>query len=270
MTSAVNETIAHIAGQTETQALRSRLSAIQSIPGNPMGVEIKEFGQATAFTVKNIPGPSFNKVTGMSDFDADKLKEILRYYEARNIPVQFDISPVGASNQLLFAMAKEGLYQSGFHTSFYKKAERCESPKEEGNIVIREIKGDEFQLFSKLYIKGFNLPEFTMKGIEENNAILYDHADWTFYLAFYQNEPVGLGVLYVNGHTASLNAAAVIPEHRGKGIHQALIKKRIHAASNRHSKKIFSQASFNSTSHRNMEKAGLTIAFTNAIWKPLM
>ncbi|NRG47853.1 hypothetical protein HRF87_24330 [Bacillus sp. CRN 9] len=41
MTSAVNETIAHIAGQTETQALRSRLSAIQSIPG-----------------------PSFNKVTG--------------------------------------------------------------------------------------------------------------------------------------------------------------------------------------------------------------
>ena len=40
----------------------SRLEALQAIKENPMQVQIKQFGSATAFSSKVIAGPAFNTV----------------------------------------------------------------------------------------------------------------------------------------------------------------------------------------------------------------
>ena len=42
--------------QSEIDVLHSRLTAIKGISGDPMGVNIQKFGNATAFSVENIPG----------------------------------------------------------------------------------------------------------------------------------------------------------------------------------------------------------------------
>lgn len=43
---------------SEIEGLKSRLSAIQSLPGNPMGIHIRQFGHATAFIKKRDSGTS--------------------------------------------------------------------------------------------------------------------------------------------------------------------------------------------------------------------
>ncbi|MDQ0271469.1 GNAT family N-acetyltransferase [Cytobacillus purgationiresistens] len=266
----LKQRLSRVVEQTETNALVSRLSAIQAMPGNPMEVEMKQYGQAIAFSAKQIPGPSFNKVKGLSDENIESLDDILNFYGEREIPFQFEITPNAASDSLFSAMAKRGLYQCGFHTSLYTETLAKESASLDKRIAIRELNGDEFSIFANLYIKGFGLPDFTQKGIEENNAILYGNERWKFYLALYNGQPAGVGVLFLHERIASLGAAAVIPEYRRKGIHQALIQKRLKFASEHQAVLAVSQAGFNSMSHENMERAGLGIAYTNAVWKKLL
>lgn len=43
--------------RSEIDCLQSRLTAIQQIDGNPMGIECKNFGDATAFQAKKYPWP---------------------------------------------------------------------------------------------------------------------------------------------------------------------------------------------------------------------
>ena len=64
MTLVLNGGLVEAIEQSEVDVLHSRLTAIKGINGNPMGVDIQKFGNATAFSVKNIPGPSFNTVKG--------------------------------------------------------------------------------------------------------------------------------------------------------------------------------------------------------------
>ena len=54
--------------------------------------------------------------------------------------------------------------------------------------------------------------------------------------------------------------------HRGKDVQTALLQKRIQVAIEKGAKYVTSEAAFGSPSHRNMERAGLKLAYTKALW----
>ncbi|MCM3705942.1 hypothetical protein M3205_09350 [Cytobacillus firmus] len=110
------------------------------------------------------------------------------------------------------------------------------------------------------------MPGFLSQGIAENNEVLYDNRNWSFYLAFVNNEPAGIGVVYIEKGVANLAAAAVISAFRNRGVHSALIQARIYQAITANSELVTGQARFGSTSQNNMEKTGLKIGYTKAIW----
>ena len=93
--------LAETVEQSEIDALHSRLTAIKEINGNPMGVDIKRFGNATAFSVKNIPGPSFNTVKGLKDGDEKYIDNIIDFYSNKEIPVRFELTPAHTSSDFL-------------------------------------------------------------------------------------------------------------------------------------------------------------------------
>jgi GNAT superfamily N-acetyltransferase len=251
--------------QSEVDALHSRLTAIKEIDGNPMGVEIQQFGNATAFSVKSIPGPSFNTVKGLKDGDEKYVDSIVDFYKSREIPARFELTPAHASPELLTYLNKVGFYQSDFHASLYtpliKEIETID-PK----ISIRMLEKNEFDTFAEIYTKGFQMPAFLQSGIAQNNEILYDLENWTFYLASVENKPAGIGVLFIKDDRANLAAAATLPEFRNKGIQSALIKERMNQAKLQNCRLAVGQARFGSVSQNNMERAGLKIAYTKAIW----
>ena len=70
----------------------------------------------------------------------------------------------------------------------------------------------------------------------------------------------------MEGELATLAAAATLPAYRGMGVQRALLNKRIEKAVEQGAKYITSEAVFGSSSHRNMERQGMKLAYTKAIW----
>lgn len=252
--------------QSEIDALSSRLIAIKEMDQNPMGVEVQKFGSATAFSVRNIPGPSFNTVKGLRVADDIYIDEIIDFYKMKGIPVRFELTPAHASPDLLSSLNQKGFYQSDFHASLYTSGKTVSMEGIDSSISIRELNRDEFDTFADIYTKGFQMPDFLKSGVAQNNEILHGDEHWTFYLASIENEPAGIGVLFVKDGIANLAAAATLPSLRGKGIQSALIKQRMQQAYLDGCELIVGQAKFGSVSQTNMQRAGMGVAYTKAIW----
>lgn len=267
--SLVNRELAVRLENSEIETLSSRLTEIQKMQGNPMEVEIQKFGNATAFSVKNIPGPSFNTVKGLKEGDEKQIDKILDFYKQKEIPVRFELTPAHTSSELLTRLSEAGYYHNDFHTALYDPLynELETSYKlNEQKITIRKLKRNEFDTYAEIYTKGFQMPAFLKSGVAQNNEVLYNIKNWGFYLASYQNEPAGIGALFIKDGIATLAAAATLPNIRNKGIHSALIRHRIYQANLQKCDLIVGQAKFGSVSQNNMERVGLSIAYTKAIW----
>ncbi|UOE53888.1 GNAT family N-acetyltransferase [Bacillus sp. CMF12] len=252
--------------QAETDVLHSRLTAIKNRDGNPMGVEIKRIGQTTAFFARNIPGPSFNLVKGFNEADAEVLDQIVDFYLGKGIPTRLEITPSNGSSDLLKMLHQKGFYQCDFHTTLFAEPSDLMDLPIHAGIDIRRMQRKDFGLFGEVYTKGFGMPGFLSQGIAENNEVLYGNENWVFYLAFVNNEPAGIGVIFMEEGVANLAAAAVLPSFRNRGVHSALIQARIYQAITNNSELVTGQARFGSASQNNMEKAGLKIGYTKAIW----
>lgn len=251
--------------QAEIAALYSRLAAIKEINGNPMGVDIKQFGKTTAFSVKNIPGPSFNTVKGISGKDVMYIEEIIDFYRKKGIPARFDVTPAHATPELFARLSKQGFCQSDFHTALYGSANdfiETSNPL----IAIRKLEKNEFDTFADIYTTGFGMPSFTKEGIAKNNEILHDNDSWTFYLVSIDNIPAGIGVLFVNNGIGQLAASTTVSSFRNKGVQSALINERLNEASHLNCALFVGQAKYGSVSQNNMERAGMKVAYTKAVW----
>ncbi|WP_339217271.1 GNAT family N-acetyltransferase [Ornithinibacillus sp. FSL M8-0202] len=250
---------------SEIEGLKSRLSAIQSLPGNPMGIHIRQFGHATAFIAKGIPGPAFNTIRGLTSEDIQELDGILDYYKEHNTMVQLEIAPGSSSEDLLRTLANKGLCQKGFHSVLYGDSMDL-TGEVDSSVTVRKLHADEFDLFADIYVRGFGLPSFIKQGIAQNNQVLYPLDSWSFYVAMVDGEPAGIGVLFIENGIATLSASATVPEFRRKGVHRALILERAKEARDRKVEYVVGQAKFASISSNNMERIGLRVAYTKGIW----
>ncbi len=163
-------------------------------------------------------------------------------------------------------LSNEGYYQCDFHTTlFHSILEKIEYF--DSNITIRRLDRNEFNLFSEIYTEGFDMPVTIQNGIARNNEILYDTPNWSFFLASINHTPAGIGVLFIKNEIATLAAATTILAFRNKGIHTALIQKRLLTALDSNVKIAIGQAKFASVSQNNMERVGFRMAYTKAIWR---
>jgi ribosomal protein S18 acetylase RimI-like enzyme len=76
----------------------------------------------------------------------------------------------------------------------------------------------------------------------------------------------GAAILYVAGGDAYLADSAVDPAFRRRGVHRALLDARCTDAAAAGAQTIFSGADYLSASARNMQRKGLSLLYTKAIW----
>lgn len=173
-----------------------------------------------------------------------------------------------SSPELFKSLSDKGYNQCGFHTALYG-----ESPNDfilntevDRSISIRELEQNEYDVFGDIYVKGFNMPSFLKDHVAQNNKVLHNNEHWTIYIASIKGESAGIGVLFEYDGIGTLAASATIPELRNKGVHGALILKRLQQAINRNCNLIVGQATYGSVSQKNMGRAGMKIAYTKGIW----
>ena len=147
---------------------------IEKIDGNATGVHIQEFGNATAFSVKSIPGPSFNTIKGLKQGDEEQIERIIEFYRQKDIPVRIELTPAHASSELLTCLSKAGFYHNDFHITLYSHLPKVEETNQinEQKIMIRKLKSYEFDTFAEIYTKAFQMPSFLKSGVAKNNEIL--------------------------------------------------------------------------------------------------
>jgi GNAT superfamily N-acetyltransferase len=99
-------------------------------------------------------------------------------------------------------------------------------PSQDLSVNIREVGVEDARLFGEVGVRGYGLPE----ALTAVFGALPGTEGWRTYLAFEAGEPVGTGAIFVRGDVAWLGFGAVMPDHRRKGIHGALMLHRMHAA----------------------------------------
>ena len=204
---------------------------------------------------------------GITDEDINQIDRILEFYKQKKIPVQYELTLAYASSNLMRYLTEMGFGQSDFHTTLYRETSKM-SGHLKSAISIGRLEKNEFDVFANIYAEGFNMPSFLKDGIAQNNKVLYDNKHWVFYLASVEDQTVGIGVVFIKDKLANLAAATTLPAMRNHGVHQALINKRIKQAFLMDCDLIVGQAKFGSISQNNMERCGMRIAYTKAIWVP--
>ncbi|WP_168121520.1 GNAT family N-acetyltransferase [Paenibacillus sp. HB172176] len=252
---------------SEIDYMSNRMEAIQNRPNNPEGAEVRRFGNAVCYYSKTMPWPSFNTVKGLRSEDIEQFDSILDFYQARDRKAQFEIVPSFANQKLLRALADRGYYQSGFHNSLYMEPKWFgDEETDSGSIRIEALREDQINLYAAIHCKGTGLPDGGIPHVAQNNKVLLEQYEWSFYLAYYDDVPAAVGVMFMKDGTASLTFAATLPEFRGKGLQQALLKHRVSEAYRHDCRLVVGQCAFLSQSHRNMERIGMKLGYVRTTW----
>jgi len=264
----LDDALIRTVASAETAYMADRMQAIAERRDNPEGIVIARFGGATCLYSRTMPWGGFNAVKGISDADIDQLDAILDHYQALDRKPQFEIVPSLASQGLLSKLAERGFYQSGFHASTVIGAEECrnEADPAEPSIRIEAIGSEDFERYAAIHCRATGLPDDGIPHVAANNRVLSGRAGWTHYIAYVEDSPAAVGVMYRKASVASLTFAATLPEYRNRGLQSQLLLRRIRDAGRAGCRFVVGQCAFLSGSHRNMERVGMRLAYVRTNW----
>ena len=246
----------------------SRLGGMQQAKGNPLGIEINRYGNVNAFLIKGWPNFWYgNKVLGLEPSSEIYLAEILEWFARHRLNFRFEIMPGNLNSSVASRLHKLGFCQMSFNAAVYGQPSLVEKTSSNEQLRISEVQRNEIDLFLDLYQDAFGLPRLNSK---ERDTVLswLNRAKSNLYLciAHMDDIPAGVGVLYMENGVGLLADAATLPEFRGRGCHTAMIHHRIMQAEKHNCDLLTSFVEFGSTSHLNLERAGLRVAYTKSMW----
>src|SRR6185312_15819701 len=89
---------------------------------------------------------------------------------------------------------------------------------------------------------------------------------WRLYLGRFDGKPAGAAILYLDGDIGYLADGAVDPDFRGRGVHRALLDRRVDDARAAGATRIVGGCDYLSGSFRNQLRKGLSLLFTETFW----
>ena len=257
--------------RAEAEYMASDMEALRTDDDNPLGVDVKHFGDATALAMKGLDDWEFNRTIGLRDHGPAEIDSVLGWYRERRVDCRVDVAPMLCSKRVLRDLAERGFYQSGFHTVLYGEPGSGRPAAGEG-VEVSEVGAGEMGVFADLYMVYLDdldiAPELRRRA-KANVEARHPLPGWRLYVAAIDGAPAAFAALFLSGGVGSLAGAATAPRFRGRGCQSALIRRRIADAAAEGCDLIAGQAAPGSSSQRNMERAGLRVAYTKAVWSRL-
>lgn len=245
----------------------SRLKVLEAIPGNPVGIAYRLLGDgAAALMARYLPVPSFNTVVGLRAGDERHIEPLVAWYRAHEVKLRFEMVPGLYDPALGRELTRLGCFQSDFHVSMIASPVAGEPDLAPGLSIERVSDAATMEDFLDAYAAGWSIPPQSRAQFKANVRPWRDQAGWSLFLGRADGRPAAAAILYVDGATAYCADASTDPSHRGRGLQTALLHHRIAEAHAAGADLICSGATYLSTSHRNMARAGLRLQFVRAIW----
>ena len=248
--------------EAECRYTLSRLRVLERLPGNPVGVACKVIDVAFALSARYLPNSSFNRVVGLTDALASEVPALIDWFESRQIAGRFEIVPGVPCSSVLAALSEQGYAHTDFHAVLFGRPQAA--PAAAPGVTVEVVDASSLEAFLDCYSAGWGVPN--PEAFKNNVRGWLGQSGWTLYLGRYLGSPAGGAILYMDGPTGYCADSAVDPEHRGHGVHQALLHRRSADAAAAGADLLCAQAAYLSTSQRNMIRAGLALFSTKAIW----
>jgi ribosomal protein S18 acetylase RimI-like enzyme len=240
-----------------------RMRVIAEREGNPFGVATKTFGGATALAAVRLPSSRFNRVVGLTPTDAGLLPDILAWYADLAVSPHIEIRPGDVNDALADALAEASFRQTSFQASLI--GEVSETPP--ADTEIRQVMAsDLMERFLDIYLVGWGFPTAIHEGARVNMRGWLGLPAWRLYLAEIDGEAAAVAVAFMHDKAAYFADVCVHPKFRGRRLQSALLARYKLDAMSQGADLLCSQATYGSTSHRNIERAGLRLLCTQAEW----
>jgi GNAT superfamily N-acetyltransferase len=248
----------------------SRLQVLERLPGNPIGVAYRRIDDhIAALMARQIPTPSFNRVVGLRGGDAHHIVPLVAWYREHGVSGRFEIVPGDDDPALGRELARHGYHHSGFHAAVACRADDPIAPPPQAADIERVMTAAAMEDFLAAYVAGWGSPEKEHAQFKANVRPWLQQPGWSLYLARVDGRPAAAATLFVHGNTAYCADATTDPAFRRRGLHAALLHRRITDAKAVGVDLITSGAEFLSASYRNMERIGMRLMFMRARWSPL-
>ena len=259
--------------RSDTDLWTAWFHAVQSIPTNPYGIEIHRFGSTTVLFTDAIPLSYYNRCMGLGPDDVGQIDDIVLFFRERATPFRFDLNPFVTTELIRSRLEVHGIAPTEHQTNLYGEAEPAHRHAAPG-VRIRPVRATEIDFFAHLYERAYHhgrpisprLSIFRKDGIRAR----FGMPGWHFCMALVDGLPAGGGLMHVDGHIASLAGGATVFTLRGRGCQSALLRFRIEQARTLGASLVVSRCRANSTSQRNMERAGLKTAYTKVVWEQVL
>jgi hypothetical protein len=246
----------------------ARLGVLQRIPGNPIGVAIRSFDDGAALAARDLPVPFFNAVVGLGAGQADLVAPLTQWLRDHGAKPRFEIAAGDDDSAIARELTRLGLFQSGFHAALIGEPD-ASAAQPEGVAIEHVASAAGMEDFLAAYALGWDIPETAREQFKANVRAWPEQPGWSLYVARVEGEPAASAILFIHEGVGYFADSATGPAFRGRGLHAALLARRWRDASLAGVDCVCSGAAFLSTSHRNMERAGMRLLFLRAIWTML-
>ncbi len=230
------------------------------------GVELRTFGDALAVAT---PGRADVHWMNMVEFvyDASLIDDILAWYRSLGLVPTISTPSAGDPSPTSRALVSAGLHPWRTLSVLYGRAAApLPGPTD---AVVRVVAPGDIGTFATTWADGYEhtgaLREWALRDVVAWPSL----EGFTLYLAELDGRPAGAAVLAVREGIGYLMNASTIPAMRGRGVHGALIERRIADASASGCELICGLAAYAGVSQNNMERIGLRLAGTITQWRPL-
>jgi len=245
--------------------MKARIAALAGLPGNPHDAHVRRAGDATALLVGADPNPFYNNVMGMTATSVEHLAELGEWYAEHDIVLRVDVTPQASDEALYAALGAAGLGHVGFFGALYGAPD----------VIGRDMAGApdgmtiepaEIEEFASVYVQGLQYAAARAETMAASVLVLASVPGVHLFRARSGGTTIGVGLLHVCARTAYLAAASTLAEARGRGAQLAMITRRAALAAELGCDLVVGHAAFGSSSQRHLERAGLQMAYTKALW----
>jgi GNAT superfamily N-acetyltransferase len=255
----------------------SRMKVLERLPGNPIGIDYRRIDETAVALMSRLP--SFARVVGLREGHAAHIAPLVSWYREHGIRPTFEMVPGHYDASLGRELAGLGFFQSGFHVSLIGEptaarlghgaadSPRAGEPDAIERVAIgRVTTADAMEHYLDAYVAGWGIPENDHARFKANVRPWLNLPGWSLYVGRRNGAPAAAATLYLKDGVGYLADATTDPAFRSHGFQSALLRRRISDAAAAGADTVFSGAAPFSSSHRNMERAGLRVQFVRALW----
>jgi hypothetical protein len=203
---------------------------------------------------------------GLNNADAEAVDATIQFFRAHAVPAKVRIVPDGWTKEKADRLMSFGLRHTGFHTVMWSPLPMKVEPVPDHIRIEHVTDPEQYDLSLHVQLEGWGIPYNPNSPLVKLRRSWRTLPDHRMYLAYLDGEPAAHAMLYTDGQVGYLENASTINRFRNKGLHTALLRRRINDAMALGCNTIAGGADFESPSRDNQMRCGLQIAYLAALW----